>query len=176
MSAISFRDGQQLKYVNELDNSTVVTLPLSSPGFGNRESTANATPTTIPAVNTPVKAVLGAGPIVPQVKFSSTAPDQLLWTDAATRRIDFWYGATISPANFDKAVRFFLRKNSTLNISTFLLPAITNAEQRQFFYAARATIAQNDFMEIWIQNETDGADITITGSKLFGLEYDQSDA
>lgn len=142
----------------KIDNTEPV---LSETSYGEMYFSGNSTPTVIGAPSSPVKVI--GNFLSGDLKGFIFSGGTLTYTDAVTKifSINVITSSAINLAN-DK-IKFFIRKNST-NIDKGSPTIDTRNVSPSFIeisLGAFVSVAQNDTLELWVQNNTSSEDITV---------------
>ena len=141
------------------------------PAYGEIYLTSAAS-TTIATVSTPVKAAgtTALGPDATWVDFDMPANNRLRYTGAETKvaHVAMSFSAT-SPGN-NKTYNFYAALNGTVLASSVVrLQITTGANVQTSAIHVAVEMAQNDYLEIWIENITDNTDATLETLNLFAM-------
>lgn len=134
---------------------------------GNLYISSTAT-TVISTVNTPVK-VLGTTTGVNLFRVTSPANNRLTYGGTKTRRFQVISSSTaqFTSAVSNKFFTFYIAKNGTvLPESKQKVKLINNTDQTSVTLSCTVSLAANDYIELWVENNTDGTDIIVQSLNL----------
>ena len=141
----------------------------TSPAYG---SLYWATPaeTTVAAVDTPVKASGTTASVAASSDVTVATTNRLTYTGAPTLSAKVWANITMTAAANNKLVSLHIAKNGSVIASAEMRRTVgTGADYGNMGTHTIVSLAQNDYVEIWVENETDAVNITVqTG--VFSLE------
>ncbi|MBI4931016.1 MAG: hypothetical protein HY841_09660 [Bacteroidetes bacterium] len=134
---------------------------------GNLYISTTAT-TVIAAANTPVK-VLGTTTAVTLFRITSPASNRLTYVGSKTRRCMVVCSLTsqFAGATGNKFFSFYIAKNgSVLSESKQKVKLISNTDQSPLALSCLVLLAPNDYIEVWVENNTDATDMIIQNLNL----------
>lgn len=161
--SIPIRDGEPVKYANELTGAEFAPEPLTSVAAGRIRQIGNASATTIGGVGVPVKAAGFTG-ILSGNLFDAGGlfQNRIRYTGTETKSFHLHVFATISSADGAKEIRVGLYKNG-VTPETELYPAKPVAATTRTVYTDGCTqLATDDYLELFVANDTDATNITVT--------------
>lgn len=123
-------------------------------------STAN---TVIASANTPVK-ILGTTTSVNLFRFTSPTNNRLTYTGVKTRRsmVICSLTSTFLGSSGNKYFSFYIAKNGVvLPESKQKVKLLSNTDQGPISISCLVSLAPNDYIEVWVANNTDGTDMLI---------------
>lgn len=133
---------------------------------GNLYISTTAT-TVIASANTPVKA-LGTTTAVNLFRVSSPANNRLTYTGTKTRRFQVTGALTATMASvFGTYFTVSIAKNGTILTESKQKVRIANSsDQVSVVLSCTVSLAANDYIEVWVENNTDGTDIILQNLNL----------
>lgn len=124
---------------------------------------SSATSTVISTVNTPYKAA-GTTTAVNLFRVTAPANNRLTYTGTKTRRFQVIasLAASFSSSVSNRYFSFYIAKNGTiLPESKQKVKLINNTDQTSITLSCSVSTAPNDYIEVWVENNSDGTDITL---------------
>ena len=134
---------------------------------GNLYLTTTAT-TVIAVVNTPVK-MLGTTTSASLFRITSPASNRLTYVGAKTKKclIICSLTSTFTGGGSNKYFSFYIAKNgSVLPESKQKVKLINNTDQGPISISCLTSLAPNDYIEVWVENNTDASDMIIQNLNL----------
>jgi hypothetical protein len=117
--------------------------------------------TTFSASNTPTKA-LGTTTAAELFRMSSPANNRLTYSGAKTRRFDVMCSLSLVASASNKYYSFYIYKNGVLlPESKQMLKLGSNVDKGSVTLSCTALLAPNDYLEVWVENDSDNSSITI---------------
>lgn len=122
--------------------------------------------TSIVTVNTPIK-VAGITASADLHRVSAPTDNRLTYNGVKTRAFQFVCSLSMtSPAN-NKVVNFYLAKNGVvLPVSKQVTKIATGTDARGLSLSGVVILAPGDYIEVWVENTTDSADIMLESLNL----------
>lgn len=117
--------------------------------------------TIIATVNTPVK-VAGTTTSVNLYRVTSPANNRLTYTGTKTRYFKASGSLTAIATSNNQVFSFYIAKNGTIlpeSKQTFKLT--NNTDQNSLTISCTVSLAVNDYIEVWVTNNTSSSDVTI---------------
>lgn len=141
--------------------STGITTEKDDVAAGNLYISASAV-TSIAAVNTPVKV---AGTTTAGSLFRVTSPtnNRLTYTGKKSRRFQVICSVTMVSAGLNKNFSFYIAKNGTvLPESRQQMQLAVTGDRGTITVSCMADMATNDYLEVWVANNSDNTSLTVT--------------
>ncbi len=161
-------DGPNTVTVAELKTAVDATAGLS---YGELFVSASAA-TTIAAVNTPIKAA-GTTTLGETSNFDDDTGtnNRLRYTGADTKKFTVHIAATFSPAGSNNIYAMVIAKNGVVVAKTEIVEKMgTSGDERQISTQGIIELALNDYVEIWIENQTNANNITMDKAVFHALQ------
>lgn len=122
---------------------------------------STATSTTIATINTPVKAS-GTTSSVNLYRVTFPANNRLMYSGTKTRYFKASCSLTAFAISNNQVFSFYIAKNGTImpeSKQTFKLT--NNTDQNSLTISCTVSLATNDYIEVWVANNTSSSDVTI---------------
>ena len=127
--------------------------------------TSTAT-TAIAAVNTPIK-IAGTTTAVNLFRFTSSTSNRLTYNGTKTRCFRVTADLSFTADANGKVFHFYIYKNGVQITSSLQKTKLGNStDARAVGLSSIVEMAPNDYIEIWIENTTDGTDMTLESINL----------
>jgi len=152
--------------ISEQDlRDVVVSLANSYGGF----HVSTPIETAIALVNTPVKA-LGTTTVSGAVRgMDMPADNRLRYTGAPTRFHTIRAALSVISAASNKVFEFYIAKNGVVDTTSGIRRKQgTSSDEGALALEFHIQLAQNDYVEVWVENVTDASNMTITRMVLTG--------
>jgi|APSaa5957512535_1039671.scaffolds.fasta_scaffold97601_2 hypothetical protein len=158
--ATNFADGQAAGEITPQDMRDLI-ISLESAYGGYYISSASAT--TIAAVDTPVK-VAGTTTAFGSLNgFTMPTDNRMLNAGTGTRICQVQAAISFTSANNNKVYGFMIAKNGTVEANSEVQHKVgTAADVQGLTIAWQVSLDATDYLEVWVQNRTDGDNPTIT--------------
>lgn len=128
--------------------------------------TNNATDTVIAGVDTPTK-VLGTFVVERASHFTGDTAGRITYTGERDLTTPIDACLTLDPVSgTNKVVRAYIALNGTIITNSGKAIQIDSADPREITLMWQLTLTTNDFLEIFIENETDAVDFTVVDAIL----------
>ena len=122
--------------------------------------------TVIAAVNTPVK-ILGTTTSTNLFRVTSPTNNRLTYTGAKSRRFQVICSLTATQPSSNKFFSFYIAKNGViLTESRQEVKIINSTDQGPVTLSCTLNMSPNDYIEVWVENETSTTNITIQTMNL----------
>ncbi|MBI3135854.1 MAG: hypothetical protein HYZ14_14345 [Bacteroidetes bacterium] len=122
--------------------------------------------TVISVANTPVK-VLGTTTAVNLFRVTSPADNRLVYTGAKERTFQVICSLTATQPSSNKYFSFYIAKNGTiLTESRQEVKIVNSTDQGPITMSCTINLAPNDYLEVWVENETAATDLTVQTMNL----------
>jgi len=125
----------------------------------------NATNTVIAAAATPVL-IAGTWLSGPTNDFTVSAAGRLTYTGTETRVMSVDLVADLFPVTGNKELYVQLAKNGTLIAGTLIASQVTSSGRVSMTTVWSLSMAENDYIEAFVGNSTDGIDILVSNAVL----------
>jgi hypothetical protein len=113
------------------------------------------------ATNTPVK-VLGTTTSANLFRATATGSNRITYTGKKTRRLQVMCSLTGTQGSTNIVYAFFIAKNGVvLPESKQVVKFANSSDQQSVTVSCTVQLAPNDFIEIWVQNQTSTASLTV---------------
>jgi len=156
--SLTEKDNKVLSVGNSVLGDTV-------PG-GLLSLTNNTTDTVISAVDTPTL-VDGTWVVEEESQFTGTVAGRLTYNDARDISIDVDVSISVEPASgVNKVIRAYVAKNGTIIASSGKSTTADNGRAGNMSLSWRVDTSTTNFYEIFVENKTDGIDITVIDASL----------
>lgn len=145
--------------------STGLTTEKDGVAGGNMYVTSAAV-TTFAAMNTPVK-VAGTTTSASLFRMTSPSANRLVYTGAKSRSFHVTCSLTATQPSSSKFFSFYIAKNGVvLPESRQEIKIVNSSDQGPVTLSCRVTMAPNDYIELWVENEAATTDITVQTMNL----------
>jgi hypothetical protein len=132
---------------------------------GNMYMTVPAT-TVIASTGVPVK-VAGTTATVGLFRVTSPASNRLTYTGSKSRSFHVICSMTATQPSSNKFFSFYIAKNGViLPESRQEIKIINSSDQGPITLSCRVSLAPNDYIEVWVENETAATDLTVQTMNL----------
>ena len=136
-----------------------LTTGAAQSGYGSYSMHDNATVTTIASVDTPVK-VAGTTLVGASIALFTHADNRLTYTGPTTHEFMVTAVGAVTAAN-NKALGIYIAKNGTpIGESEMYVTGAGTTALVNWSTQHLVEMATNDYVEIWVENETDATDVT----------------
>ena len=127
---------------------------------------SSPTLTTIASLNTPVK-ISGITIATNLFRFTSPANNRMMYDGTKTRKFETIASLSISSSSNNKNFSFYLAKNgSILPESKQQRKMSSSGDIGALSLTGIVSLAPGDYVEVWVENNTDATDITIQSMNL----------
>lgn len=127
---------------------------------------SSASTTTFNAINTPVK-VKGTTTSASLFRVSSPSSNRLTYTGTKTKRFQVMCSLTATQPSSNKFFSFYIAKNGTiLPESRQEVKIINSTDQGPVTLSCTVPLSPNDYIELWVENETNTTDLTVQTMNL----------
>lgn len=126
----------------------------------------SAVQTVINSTGVPVK-IAGTTTSASLFRMSSPADNRLTYTGSKTRSFQVTCSLTATQPSSNKYFSFYVAKNGTiLPESRQEVKLVNSTDQGPVTLSCRVTLAPNDYIEVWVENETSNTNITVQTMNL----------
>lgn len=143
-----------------------------TPPYGGVSLEGNATATTISTVSTPVVADWDSGGTQTAVRnFTVTSGGRITYSGTPDTHAHVVINLSLFVTiNASKEINVYIYKNGTTQIGSHLaLTTQGNGEKESTAIHCDTMMSTNDYLELWVSNETDSNDITIEDCYVFAM-------
>jgi hypothetical protein len=121
----------------------------------------SAVTTVISAVNTPVK-IAGTTTATNLFRVTSPANNRLTYTGTKQKRFQVICSLTATQVSTNKYFSFYIAKNGViLPESRQEVKIINSTDQGPVTLSCTVPLSPNDYVEVWVENETSSTDLTV---------------
>lgn len=128
--------------------------------------TANATATTIATISTPVL-VAGTWVVEDESLMTGTTAGRVTMNSEVTRRLPVSCVLDVEPASgTNKLIKVYLYKNGTKITASGRQVKADSANPLNVSLVWQLDLAENDYLELYVENNTDAVDILVSGAVM----------
>lgn len=128
--------------------------------------TANATATTIATISTPVL-VAGTWVVEDESLMTGTTAGRVTMNSEVTRRLPVSCVLDVEPASgTNKLIKVYLYKNGTKITASGRQVKVDSANPLNVSLVWQLDLAENDYLELYVENNTDAVDILVSGAVM----------
>ncbi|MBI3239681.1 MAG: hypothetical protein HYZ43_12710 [Flavobacteriia bacterium] len=133
---------------------------------GGNMYVTTAIQTVIATMGVPVK-ILGTTTAVGLFRMSSPTDNRLTYTGSQTRSFQVICSLTAIQPSTNKYFSFYIAKNGViLPESRQEVKLVNNTDQGPVTLSCRVSLAPNDYIEVWVENETSNTNLTVQTMNL----------
>lgn len=129
---------------------------------GNIYMTTPATTTFTASGAAGRKKISGTTSSTEMFRTSSAVSNRIVYEGSKTRKFNIQASFTVDAVNNNKFFTFFIAKNGVVLAPTSIsTKVIGGGDERALSFTGTTTLAPNDFIEVWAQNDTDTSGLIV---------------
>ncbi|QNJ97775.1 hypothetical protein [Constantimarinum furrinae] len=143
-------------------NSPGIPVEMDDVASGNIYMTTPATTTFTASGAAGRKKISGTTSSTEMFRTSSAVSNRIVYEGSKTRKFNIQASFTVDAVNNNKFFTFFIAKNGVVLAPTSIsTKVIGGGDERALSFTGTTTLAPNDFIEVWAQNDTDTSGLIV---------------